>query len=86
MITRTQLRNLDISELRALKDLIQTEINNKAEVVKYDLSVGTKVRINHKKTIGQIFTIVNVKRKKASVQGANGHYYTVPFQLIEVIK
>jgi hypothetical protein len=86
MITKTQLSKLDISELRALKDLIQTEINNKAEVVKYDLSVGTKVRINHKKTIGQIFTIVNVKRKKASVQGANGRYYTVPFQLIEVIK
>lgn len=85
MITKTQLSKLDISELRALKDLIQTEINNKAEVVKYDLSVGTKVRINHKKTIGQIFTIVNVKRKKASVQGANGRY-TVPFQLIEVIK
>jgi hypothetical protein len=85
MITKTQLSKLDISELRALKDLIQTEINNKAEVVKYDLSVGTKVRINHKKTIGQIFTVVNVKRKKAILQGASGRY-NVALPLIEVIK
>jgi hypothetical protein len=85
MITKTQLSKLDISELRALRDLIQTEINNKAEVVKYDLSVGTKVRINHKKTIGQIFTVVNVKRKKAILQGASGRY-NVALSLIEVIK
>ena len=85
MITKTQLSKLDISELRALRDLIQTEINNKAEVVKYDLSVGTKVRINHKKTIGQIFTVVNVKRKKAILQGASGRY-NVALPLIEVIK
>jgi hypothetical protein len=85
MITKTQLSKLDISELRALRDLIQTEINNKAEVVKYDLSVGTKVRINHKKTIGQIFTVVDVKRKKAILQGASGRY-NVALPLIEVIK
>jgi hypothetical protein len=85
MITKTQLSKLDISELRALRDLIQIEINNKAEVVKYDLSIGTKVRINHKKTIGQIFTVVNVKRKKAILQGASGRY-NVALSLIEVIK
>ena len=56
MITRTQLRNLDINELRTLRDLIQDEIASKAEDVKYELSVGTKVKINHKKTIGHTLT------------------------------
>ena len=85
MITRTQLRNLDINELRTLRDLIHDEIASKAQEVKYELSVGTKVRINHKKTIGQIFTVVDVKRKKAILQGANGRY-NVALPLIEVIK
>lgn len=85
MITKTQLSKLDISELRVLRDLIQTEINNKAEDVKYELSVGTKVKINHKKTIGQLFTVVDVKRKKAILQGASGRF-NVALSLIEVIK
>jgi hypothetical protein len=85
MITRTQLRNLDINELRTLRDLIQDEITSKAEDVKYELSVGTKVKINHKKTIGQLFTVVDVKRKKAILQGASGRF-NVALSLIEVIK
>jgi hypothetical protein len=86
MITRTQLRNLDINELRTLRDLIQDEITSKAEDVKYELSVGTKVKINHKKTIGQIFTVVDVKRKKAIVRSDNGGRYNVALSLIEVVK
>ena len=85
MITRTQLRNLDINELRTLKDLIQDEIASKAEDVKYELSVGTKVKINHKKTIGQIFTVVDIKRKKAVVQGTIGRY-NVALTLLEIVK
>jgi len=85
MITRTQLRNLDINELRTLMHLIQDEITSKAEDVKYELSVGTEVRINHKKTIGQRFTVVDVKRKKAILQGASGRF-NVALSLIEVIK
>jgi len=85
MITRNQLRNLDINELRTLMHLIQDEITSRAEDVKYELSVGTKVKINHKKTIGQIFTVVDVKRKKALLQ--NGvNFYNVALSLIEVIK
>ena len=86
MITRTQLRNLDINELRTLKDLIQDEIASKAEDVKYELSVGTKVKINHKKTIGRIFTVVDVKRKKAVVTDVNGARYNVAMPLIEIVK
>jgi hypothetical protein len=86
MITRTQLRNLDINELRTLRDLIQDEIASKAEDVKYELSVGTKVKINHKKTVGKIFTVVNVKRKKALLQDNSLGFYNVALSLIEVIK
>jgi len=86
MITRTQLRNLDINELRTLMHLIQDEITSKAEDVKYELSVGTKVKINHKKTIGQLFTVVDVKRKKAIVRSDNGGRYNVALSLIEVVK
>ena len=86
MITRTQLRNLDINELRTLRDLIQDEITSKAEDVKYELSVGTKVKINHKKTIGRIFTVVEVKRKKAVVTDVNGARYNVSMPLIEIVK
>ncbi len=85
MITRTQLAKLDINELRILKNLIQEEIEHKALDVKDELRVGTKVKINHKKTIGQIFTVVDVKRKKALLQ--NGvNFYNVALSLIEVIK
>ena len=52
MITKTQLAKLDMAELRSIRDLIQREIEYRAEDVKYDLRPGTKVKINHKKTIG----------------------------------
>ena len=85
MITRTQLAKLDINELRIIKNLIQEEIEHKALDVKDELRVGTKVKINHKKTIGQIFTVVDVKRKKALLQ--NGvNFYNVALSLIEVVK
>jgi hypothetical protein len=86
MITRNQLGKLDMNELRVLRDLIQNEIANRAIEVKYELSIGTKVRINHKKTIGQIFTVVDVKRKKAIVRSDNGGRYNVALSLIEVVK
>jgi hypothetical protein len=86
MITRTQLAKLDINELIILKNLIQEEIEYKALDVKDELRVGTKVKINHKKTIGQIFTVVDVKRKKAIVRSDNGGRYNVALSLIEVIK
>ena len=86
MITRNQLGKLDMNELRVLRDLIQNEIANRAIEVKYELSIGTKVKINHKKTIGQIFTVVDVKRKKAIVRSDNGGRYNVALSLIEVVK
>ena len=86
MITRTQLVKLDMNELRVLRDLIQNEIADRAIEVKYELSIGTKVRINHKKTIGQIFTVVDVKRKKVIVRSDNGGRYNVALSLIEVVK
>ncbi len=86
MITRNQLGKLNMNELRILRDLIQNEIADRAIEVKYELSVGTKVKINHKKTIGQIFTVVDVKRKKAIVRSDNGGRYNVALSLIEVVK
>jgi hypothetical protein len=86
MITRNQLGKLDMNELRVLRDLIQNEIADRAIEVKYELSVGTKVKINHKKTLGQIFTVVDVKRKKAIVRSDNGGRYNVALSLIEVVK
>ena len=53
MITRKQLSQLDINELRVLRTLIQEVIEHKALDVKDELRIGTKVKINHKKTIGQ---------------------------------
>ena len=86
MITKTQLRKLNTNELRVLRDLIQDEIADRAMEVKYELSVGTKVKINHKKTIGQIFTVVDVKRKKAIVRNDSGKRYNVALSLVEVVK
>lgn len=85
MITRKQLSQLDINELRVLKTLVQEEIEHKALDVKDELSIGTKVKINHKKTIGQIFTVVDIKRKKAIVQGTMGRY-NVAVSMLEIIK
>ena len=85
MITRKQLSQLDINELRVLKTLVQEVIEHKALDVKDELRVGTKVKVNHKKTIGQIFTVVDIKRKKALIQ--NGiNFYNVALSLIEIVK
>jgi len=86
MITRTQLKKLDINELRILKNLIQEVIEHKALDVKDKLRPGTKVKINHKKTIGQIFTIVDIKRKKALVEGIGKLRYNVSLTLLEIVK
>jgi hypothetical protein len=86
MITKTQLRKLDMAELRSMRDLIQAEIEDRALDVKYELRIGTKVKINHKKTIGRIFTVVDVKRKKAVVTDVNGARYNVAMPLIEIVK
>jgi hypothetical protein len=86
MITRSQLRKLDINELRVLRTLIQEVIEDKALDVKDELRIGTKVKINHKKTIGQIFTVVDIKRKKAIVQGIVGGRYNVALTMLEIVK
>jgi hypothetical protein len=86
IITKSQLKNFNIDELRTLRDLIHDEIASKAQEVKYELSVGTKVKINHKKTVGKIFTVVDVKRKKALLQDNSLGFYNVALSLIEVIK
>jgi len=86
MITKTQLAKLDMAELRSIRDLIQREIEYRAEDVKYDLRPGTKVKINHKKTIGKIFTVVNVKHKKALVEDLLKMRYNVSIPLLEIVK
>ena len=90
-ITIGEIQNMNIEELRTLNRLVVAEIKNKrsanSNLVKETLKVGQLVRVNHKKTQGEVFILTEIKRKRATVKNENGgRGFVVPFDLIEVIK
>ena len=82
-MTHQQLQAMSMDELRSTRDLIQREIEYRAQEIKYELRIGDKVKVNHNRTVGMIFNVVEIKRKKAVVATLDGSRYNVALQLVE---
>jgi len=90
-MTRQELNNLSIDELRQLNNRIVRTINRKkqdlAMEIKDTLGIGDTVRVNHPKYSGIEFRVQRVKRTKAilSISGvSNPERFDVPMSMIEV--
>ena len=90
MLTFSDIRKLQDSELESLKSMILQEVShrreNKAFENKMQLTIGANVKVNHPKVAGKKFIVTEIRRVKAVVR-ENGRMntYTVPLSLIELI-
>ena len=87
-MTKQQLQKMSMDELRSMRDMFQREIEQRGQEIKYELRIGDKVKVNHNKTIGKTFIIVEIKRKKVVVEDVANRYarYNVALQLVERAK
>ena len=87
-MTQQQLSALSLDQLHSLKQMVQGEINNRADDMRYTLNRGDKVIVNHRKTMGKKFVVVEIKRKKAVLEDITNRYsrYNVSLSLIERAK
>ena len=78
--------NLSIEDLRILNELVVRNIKAQrkaqASANRSSLTNGMSVRVNHPNLRGQIGTIINVKRVKATIQFDSGRY-DVPMSIVE---
>ena len=63
MIKYSDLQDLCLSDLRRLKDQVNTLIQDKLIESHEDIRVGSKVRINHRKCIGKEYIVEKINRK-----------------------
>lgn len=82
-MTRQQLKGMSLDELRSMRDLIHKEIEQRGQEIKCKLRIGDKVKVNHNRTTGMTFIVVEIKRKKAVVATSNGTRYNVALPLLE---
>ena len=82
-MTKQQLQKMSMDELRSMRDMFQREIEQRGQEIKYELRIGDKVKVNHSRTAGMIFNVVEIKRKKAVVKTVDGARYNVALQLLE---
>lgn len=87
-MTHQQIKKMSMDELRSMRDMLQREIEQRGQEIKYELSIGDKVKVNHNKTIGKTFIVVEIKRKKVVVEDVTNRYarYNVALQLVERAK
>ena len=82
-MNKQQLQAMSMNELRSMRDILQREIEQRGQEIKYELRIGDKVKGNHSRTAGMIFNVVEIKRKKAVVKTVDGARYNVALQLLE---
>ena len=82
-MNKQQLQAMSMDELRSMRDMLQREIEQRGQEIKYDLRIGDEVKVNHSRTAGMIFNVVEIKRKKAVVKTVDGARYNVALQLLE---
>ena len=87
-MNKQQLQAMSMNELRSMRDLLQREIEQRGQEIKYELRIGDKVKVNHNKTLGKTFIVVEIKRKKVVVEDVVNRYarYNVALQLVERAK
>ena len=87
-MTKQQLQRMSMDELRSMRDMLQREIEQRGQEIKYELRIGDEVKVNHNKTRGKTFIVVEIKRKKVVVEDVANKYarYNVALQLVERAK
>ena len=87
-MNKQQLQAMSMDELRSMRDMLQREIEQRGQEIKYELRIGDEVKVNHNKTIGKTFIVVEIKRKKVVVEDVANRYarYNVALQLVERAK
>ena len=81
---------MSTEDLRAMNNIIvgilRGRQNEKIEDIKDQIKVGSKVTVNHARTQGVIFTITEIRRKRATVKGQYGNSLNVPIALVTLAK
>ena len=81
---------MSTEDLRAINNMVvkilRSRQNEVIEEIKDQLNVGSKVTVNHPKTVGEIFTITEIRRKRISVKGQYGSSFNVPINLVTLWK
>ena len=81
---------MSTEDLRAMNNMIVAILrdrqNEKIEDIKDQIKVGSKVIVNHTRTQGVIFTITEIRRKRATVKGQYGNSLNVPIALVTLAK
>jgi hypothetical protein len=81
---------MSTEDLRAMNNMIVAILrdrqNEKIEDIKDQIKVGSKVTVNHARTQGVIFTITEIRRKRATVKGQYGNSLNVPIALVTLAK
>ena len=83
MIKHSELRRLNIEELRGLQAQIKYVIQDKVIESHEDIRVGSKVRINHRKCIGKEYIVEKINRKTYILRNENGGKVKASLGLIE---
>lgn len=77
---------MDTEDLRAINTMVvkilRSRQNEKIENIKDQINVGSKVTVNHVKTRGVVFTITEIRRKRATVRNQYGNSLNVPISLV----
>ena len=80
-------RTLSLNELRELRrdiiSVLDEASKEKTADLKYQLSVGDVVKVNHRRLRNQYLTVVKVNRVKAKLKSKTNTIWTVPLDLIE---
>lgn len=87
-LTYSDYAAMSTEELRAMNQIIVGIIKDrqrdKIEDIKDQIRIGSKVKINHHKTYGRVYTITEIRRKRASVRDQYGDSLNVPLSLVEL--
>ena len=77
---------MSTEDLQAINKMVvkvlRSRQNEKIEDIKDQIRVGSKVTVNHPKTQGAILTIIEIRRKRATVRSQYGNSLNVPLSLI----
>lgn len=81
---------MSTEDLREMNKLIVRILKGrqkeKIEAIKDQIQVGSRVKVNHPRTSYQVFTIKEIRLKRATVEDDYGYSLNVPIALVELYK
>ena len=87
-MTYSDYAAMSTEDLRAMNQIIygilKTRTQDKIEDIKDQIRVGSKVKVNHHRASYGMFTVTEIRCKRATVKDQYGTSINVPISLIEV--